>query len=384
MWALGVLSLGLSLHWIYEYAGLYRARRRIPIRIHVNGTRGKSSTTRLIAGALRGGGKKTLAKVTGTEPRWIYEDGSEIRIPRRGNANIIEQIAMIRAARRRGAEALVIECMALRPELQEAEAKILKATIGVITNARPDHLDVMGPTVKDVALALSSTIPRDGLFVTSDKTFFPLWKKIAENKGSEVILADPQEVSKEDLGRFSYIEHPDNVAIGLTVARYLGISRDEAISGMVNVQPDLGALKTFLLEEKNLLFVNAFAANDPDSISYIWERIKDMRDRKVVVMNCRRDRAHRSLQLGELLARNMDPEKVFVTGALTRPFITKAVKSGFNHVRIHNLEGKKPDEALSEIVERSPEGALVYLMGNIVTYGEELVEVIKEKSGASG
>ena len=36
--------------------------KKIPVRIHVNGTRGKSSVTRLIAAGLRFGGIKTLAK----------------------------------------------------------------------------------------------------------------------------------------------------------------------------------------------------------------------------------------------------------------------------------------------------------------------------------
>jgi len=384
MWPLGILALGLSSYWTIEYYSLKRARDKVPIRIHVNGTRGKSSTTRLIAGALRGGKKRTLAKVTGTEPRWIYEDGSEIRVPRRGHANIIEQMLVIKAAQKREAEAIVLECMALRPELQAMESKIVKPSIGIITNARADHLDVMGPTVKEVALALSATIPREGIFITSDENFFPLWEKIARSKNTRSILADPEEVKKSDLERFSYIEHPENVAIALAVARELGIKREDAMEGMVSATPDVGALRTFLFHEKDLLFINAFAANDPDSIKFIWDRVKNLRDKKVVVMNCRKDRVHRSIQLGELLARNFYVDEVFVTGALTRPFIGTAIKSGFEPNKIHNLEGMTPEEALDFITRNSPQGALVYLMGNIVTYGERLVDLIKEKTGASG
>ena len=46
---------------------------QLPIRIHVNGSRGKSSVTRLIAAGLRAGGLKTLAKTTGTAPLIIDE-----------------------------------------------------------------------------------------------------------------------------------------------------------------------------------------------------------------------------------------------------------------------------------------------------------------------
>ena len=37
---------------------------KIPIRIHVNGSRGKSSVVRLIAAGLRSGGLKTIGKTT--------------------------------------------------------------------------------------------------------------------------------------------------------------------------------------------------------------------------------------------------------------------------------------------------------------------------------
>lgn len=55
----------LILHWIFEYRRHKRNVEAIPIRVHVNGTRGKSSVTRLIAAGLRAGGRKTVAKITG-------------------------------------------------------------------------------------------------------------------------------------------------------------------------------------------------------------------------------------------------------------------------------------------------------------------------------
>ncbi len=58
----------------------------IPIRIHVNGTRGKSSVVRLIAGGLRESGIATCAKTTGTRARMILPDASEYPIFRPGGA----------------------------------------------------------------------------------------------------------------------------------------------------------------------------------------------------------------------------------------------------------------------------------------------------------
>ena len=95
-----------------------RRLNRIPIRIHVNGTRGKSNVTRLIAAALRRSGIRTLGKTTGTIPRLILPDGNEKTVRRWAPANIIEQIKTVAIADKLKVNAIVIECMALMPYLQ--------------------------------------------------------------------------------------------------------------------------------------------------------------------------------------------------------------------------------------------------------------------------
>ncbi|SVD58206.1 uncharacterized protein METZ01_LOCUS411060, partial [marine metagenome] len=65
-----IITLGILL-LILIFLGLVESHyhrlsiAQIPIRIHVNGSRGKSSVTRLIAAGLRAGGLKALAKTTG-------------------------------------------------------------------------------------------------------------------------------------------------------------------------------------------------------------------------------------------------------------------------------------------------------------------------------
>ena len=160
MFVLLILLAVVLGYWTLETRRHRRALQAIPIRVHVNGSRGKSSVTRLIAAALREGGIRTVAKVTGSKARLILPDGSEEPVVRLSTPNICEQITILDRARREKAQAMIMECMAVRPDLQKtAEHQIMHSTIGVITNVRPDHLDVMGPTVDDVALNLSSTVP---------------------------------------------------------------------------------------------------------------------------------------------------------------------------------------------------------------------------------
>jgi len=90
-----------------------RRLRRIPLRIHVNGTRGKTTVTRLTAELLRRAGIRTCAKTTGDHPEFILPDGRRTRIRRRGAFRIQEQMGFIAEAVSEDAAAVVVECMAL-------------------------------------------------------------------------------------------------------------------------------------------------------------------------------------------------------------------------------------------------------------------------------
>ena len=115
----------------YRYSAYSRALKKIKHRIHVNGSRGKSSTTRLIAAVLRADKRfKVIAKTTGTAPFLILPDGSELPIFRAGRPNIIEQLRVTKAAVKLGANVFVTECMAITPEyMKEFEEKLVKSTI---------------------------------------------------------------------------------------------------------------------------------------------------------------------------------------------------------------------------------------------------------------
>src|SRR5262245_35400117 len=154
--ALGVCALWLAL-------ASFRHRRHlraVPVRIHVAGTRGKSTTTRMIAAGLRAGGRRVLAKTTGSEPRLILPDGSEQPWPRRGPASVREQARFFAHAAKLGVDAVVVECMAIRPEMVWAsETHFVQATTAVITNTRADHFEDLGSASDGVADAVRWAVP---------------------------------------------------------------------------------------------------------------------------------------------------------------------------------------------------------------------------------
>ncbi len=362
--------------------------RRIGVRIHVNGTRGKSSVTRLIAAGLRAGELRTCAKTTGTLARMILPDGAELPVFRPAKPNVIEQIRIVRTAAATRASALVIECMALQPYLQWlSEARFVKATHGVITNARPDHLDVMGPGEEDVAWALCGMVPYDGKLFTAERDHLPILKAAAATRGSEVIAIGEDEVaaiSDADMEGFVYAEHKINVALALAVCADLGIDREVALSGMRAAVPDPGAMTEHRIDffGREIVFVNGFAANDPESSEQIWnimlERYPDTA-KKILVFNLRADRADRSRQLGEAYVNWSPADHVVLMGTGTYIFARAAVKAGLDPKRIVYAEDMGVNDVFEAVVGLIDDSALVMGMGNVGGDGLEVVRFFRNR-----
>jgi len=228
--------------FVREYVADSKAIAKIPTRIHVTGIRGKTTTTRLIGAALRNHGWRVVTKTTGKAATLIDPEGTERGI--RGHheqPNLREQPRIIESvADAGGADAIVFECMAIRPKNMIAESKFVRSTISVITNVRADHLDVMGPSLEDVAWNLSGIVPSNGVVVTAEKKYMPIIRKRAEEKNAKVVEVDPDTVPDENLSKFSYLIFKENIAIALKVCELLKVPPDEALKGMLDAKPDPG------------------------------------------------------------------------------------------------------------------------------------------------
>ncbi|MFD8741531.1 poly-gamma-glutamate synthase PgsB [Streptomyces sp. NPDC059616] len=375
----------LLISGIVEQRRHFTNLERIPTRVLINGIRGKSSITRLCAGALRGGDLVTVAKTTGTAARFIHPDATEEPVYRKfGIANVVEQIGIVRRAASYNPDALVIECMAVMPALQEInQSKLIRSTIGVLCNVREDHLAEMGPTLDDVARSLCRSMPEGGICVTAEQDRFHILQEEADARDCKLIYADPETVSDEELRGFSWFTFKENVAIALTVAELLGVDRQTALQGMYDAPPDPGVLSVERYrthDDKRLRFANVFAANDPESTLMNINQLLDLGaiDRPLnVVINCRPDRVERNGQMGQIIP-DLQPEKVFVIGHPAKSAID-AIPSEWRHTAV-DLGGDKrdPEEFMNELLGHlGPESSLVAI-GNIHGQGELLLEHLAE------
>ncbi len=386
---LGLLAGGLVSFGFTERVFHQRNLNKIPTRIHVSGTRGKSSVTRLLATGLSKCGVPAAAKTTGTMARMILPDQREFPVYRPTGANIIEQKRIISAAAQMGVESLVLECMALQPLFHWiSEDKLVRATHGVITNVRADHLDVMGPEEEDVAKAIAGMIPVKGVLYTAERKHLGILEDAALDRKTRVVAISEEEVNaitEQDMSGFKYSEHAENVALVLRIMADFGIERDRALAGIKHTNPDPGALCECKLEYfgRTLHFVNGFAANDPESTKRIWDyataKYKDV-DRVVAVFNMRADRPSRSLQMARESDFWKSAEKVVLIGTGSYLFAKLSTNEGVDAQKFLTVESDRMSDIFESILESCARRTLVIGMGNIGGPGLGLVQYFKNRS----
>ncbi len=378
IYVLVFLFISFIVYGSIEYYKHQSVLSSIPIRIHINGARGKSSVTRLVAAGLRAGGLKTLAKTTGSAPRIIDQKGKDHVIHRLRSASIGEQINLIKLFSNEKPDAMVIECMAVQPEYQwVTEQRMVKSTIGVITNVRPDHLDEMGYDLESIALSLANTIPFYSTFITAEqKNVVPL-KKISEKRKTKFLQSSPDEIDTDYMLKFPFLEHAENVALALKVCEQAGVEKEVALDGMIHTKPDPGALEIldFKNKGKEIYFINAFAANDPHSTAMVWDMMCNRlsNSKKCIFLNTREDRRYRTKQLLDLCFYKMKPEKLIIRGDNILKLIPDDIDLKIEYKIFSS--STMPEELISYIMQQND--YFIMGIGNIVGWGDQFIKELR-------
>ncbi|MEO0986223.1 MAG: poly-gamma-glutamate synthase PgsB [Cyanobacteria bacterium J06639_14] len=312
-----LLSAAIALNFSDQFA---QQRQQVQWRVHINGIRGKSTVTRYVSAVFRAAGYRTFGKTTGTAARILLPDGKDFDFGRKGYANVNEQVKILKQFIRQGAEAVVMECMAVNPVYAEwLEEKVMQAQIGIITNVRLDHTDYMGETLPAIARSLAVTIPTQGLLITSETNpeLLEILSQQAQAKGTSLLTAYADLVEAQDMQGFDHFAIEENVAIALQVAQFLKVPRQTALRAIQTAPPDPGAFSVqhLAIGDCSLSWANLFAVNDRESFIFICQRLFQQypQHQKVVILNNRYDRPTR-VELFAHIAQELAFDRVVTFG----------------------------------------------------------------------
>jgi poly-gamma-glutamate synthase PgsB/CapB len=356
------------------------ALQGVPIRIHVGGTRGKSSVCRLIAAQLKAGSIRTIAKTTGTDPMLILPDGSARPWRRLGPASIGEQGRFALLARKLGARATVLECMAIRPEFISAcERDLVRATIAVITNIRPDHLED-APSMEAITEGFLGLVPKNGTLVVSEDALSPALRLQAHQRGTAIVAVSTSGLSADAANR--------TVARAVCAAAGTGTAAPQSHS--VETDPGAFALADLDLLGKRFRFANAFACNDVVSLDLLWKEhavdadhadVTDHADPAhhrapvIAVLNHRNDRPLRSLQFLDYFVALRRRPQILLLGST--PWLRRAARHrGLDFGTVPAMPWVSGNRMLERIAARVPNGALVWGVGNYHGRGASITRAL--------
>ncbi len=376
-----ILLLGLVSFLSYlvvERLVLDKFRCAIPMVIAVTGTRGKSSVVRMLASILREDGRDVLAKTTGSEAQFIYPDGTVQDVPRRGIVSILEQKDLLKKAARLHVDCLVVEIMSIRPENHFVESQqILHPDIVVVTNVRRDHVDAMGETEGEIARVLWNTIPASSSAYVLEQ-YLPLFDPLiltGPRPGTVAVRRGNADPLMAMLGGLQRMEFGENLDLVATICRSLGIADRIVALGILKAQSDIGkfGIWSSKIGGKRIYFVNAFAANDPESTLELIMKTRELLGSKISkftgVLNLRGDRPDRTLQWIEALNDGMSArfERIYALGGHATVVKRRVVSSQI-------ISKRSPAEITRLIASEMENDGVLFGFGNIGGDGKKLVE----------
>ena len=355
--------------------------------------------TRRLAAVLKEDGREVLAKTTGSVPAYLLPDGTIQEIHRLGFPSIIEQKRLLRLGARLGVDVVLAEVMSLHRENHRVEVhEILQPSLVLVTNFRVDHVEAHGKTREDVASVLALDVPSGAKALVPESEWSDGFRDRVASSGGEVVKVP----SGERECSVGWGEFGPNLDLVWAAARLLGVADEVIEAGLLKVQEDVGAHRSWALPQRvaaagggegdgsvpDWVLVSAFAANDPDSTLRIYERT--VAERGVSSADCtgvlslRSDRGDRSLQWVEALEEGALSRfgRLFVSGAHARA-VCHALRRHPEARKIEILRPGPPEEIMAQLLgsggsrDDRGDGAgarVLFGFGNIEGLGRTIVE----------
>lgn len=353
---------------------------KIGLRITVSGTRGKTTIVRLLASVLRANGMTVLAKTTGSEASYIMPDGKEEAIKRSGLTSIIEQKKLINKAIKLEANCVLTEIMSIDPENHLTEThKLIKPGLTILSNFRPDHTDVSGSSIEEIANTFINDIYPSSKILIHENELNEFIVKGINRKKSHLIKASANEtknINFKESGTNNIIQ--ENLDLVIKASSILGISNKIIIRGINSSKMDIGGFEIykFSTDKKEMFFVNSFAANDPVStINIIKKTILRLGLLSIEIkgiLSLRNDRGERSRQWLEYLKDKPGYFKYLYLAGNHSGVLDRKIP---NTEIIKNMD---PENITKRIISESDSNSIIFGLANIKGLGASMAKYWNE------
>ncbi len=374
------LVLVLLLLLIWERVSVANALKHLPWRIHVNGTRGKSSVTEYICAVLQANTDHACGKITGILPTFIDASMRKILLKRRGPARIQEQFSTIRRAVKKNCDTLVLECMSIDPELQKVESRFFQPNVTVLTNIRDDHFESMGKDINEHADALISSISSGVEYIVASKSDFSE-KIVARATEIGARWIKPSNFVKDD----EIIKYPgvftDNINLAICACECMGIQAEGAkksILSYIDSQINNTIIICNTIDNKKIHFINSFAVNDIPSLITFFEKNINSELPVVALINTRRDRPLRSVQFAQWLCEQNIFKKFIIMGDHQSKMKQLLLPGPVSKESIITWNGNDIDQLFKIVTDGFEQEIQLIGMANIAGKALRLLEEIKK------
>ena len=289
--------------------------------------------------------------------------GAEKQLKRLGPANIHEQLRVMRHAKKQGAQIVILECMALSPELQLISQKdIVKSDLSVITNVRYDHIYEMGSELEEIGTALCAVIPDGGTLFTGEDDLFHMIGEKCNERNCTALKCLPNGCNDA------------NEAIAREIALHLGLNNEEIDAGFANAISDFGSQQIYELKNnknENIAFLSLFSANDPISSKQRTDSAVKSYENFAFIYNHRADRPERLELFAERFFIHYPASTVYIAGE--NKMLAKKILGKNHSLKLISIN------SLSDCLDTC-ENTLIIGVGNIKGAGYKMIELLENKS----
>jgi len=369
-----IITLVLLILAIVEKKRHTSRLKKIPLRIHVNGTRGKSLLTRMITDLFQHTGYAVAAKVTGERPQYYTPHSGWTNWKRNAPPRIQEQIRFVNQVSAAVPGVMIVENMALAPENQyAAEYYMIQSHLTVFTNFRPDHQEIMGQTIADVRRTLALSLPQNGAILLPQQDYHDYFRDVPISQNSKIIPIN------SDSNLFD-----SHFAMLQKISELYNLPA-ESVDHTIQIWRNNLQLAHFIHElpspYSSSKLINLFTCNDVTSATEIINHLQDselIRPPYNIVLACRGDRPLRTMAFLKWILFSLEFNHLIVAGPV--PWLpVQRLQNLFRQQTAKIIFKRKatPQFILSAFENSSP---YILGLGNYFGTGEKIISFIEEST----